>query len=97
MSCPILNLNQCISESKKALSEKGKLIIVESCVPKWFYFIEKILFKPSSFLINKFFKHPPAFQYTKEIILEVLRKNRVGKTIHPHRQSVEKKLCEIKT
>mgnify|MGYP001159451073 CR=1 FL=1 len=71
----ILNLNQCISESKKALSEKGKLIIVESCVPKWFYFIEKILFKPSSFLINKFFKHPPAFQYTKEIILEVLRKN----------------------
>ena len=43
------NLDKCISESKKALSENGKLIIVESCVPKWFYFIEKILFKSSSF------------------------------------------------
>ena len=34
------NLNKCISESKKPLRDNGKLIIVESCVPKWFYFIE---------------------------------------------------------
>ena len=68
-------LNKCISESKKPLSDNGKLIIVESCVPKWFYLIEKILFKSSSFFINKFFKHPPAFQYTKEIILDTLKKN----------------------
>ena len=71
----LFNLDKCISESKKPLSVNGRLIIVESCVPKWFYFIEKILFKSSSYFINKFFKHPPAFQYTKEIILESLKKN----------------------
>ncbi len=69
------NLNKCISESKKPLRDNGKLIIVESCVPKWFYFIEKILYKSSSYFINTFLKHPPAFQYTKEIILESLKKN----------------------
>ena len=69
------NLNKCIAETKKTLSSNGKLIIVESCVPKWFYLFEKILFKPTSYLINKFLKHPPAFQYTKEIILDVLKKH----------------------
>lgn len=69
------NLDKCIGESRKALSENGKLIIVESCVPNWFYFIEKLLFKPTSYLIYKFLKHPPAFQYTKEIIIQSLEKN----------------------
>ena len=69
------NLEKCISETKKTLLQGGKIIIVESCVPKWFYLIEKVLFKPSSYLINKLLKHPPAFQYTSEIILNVLQKN----------------------
>ena len=69
------NLDKCISESKKTLTREGKIIIVESCVPKWFYLVEKLLFKPSSYLINKLLKHPPAFQYTSEIILKVLEKN----------------------
>lgn len=69
------NLDKCIEESKKALSKNGNLIIVESCVPKWFYNIEKLVFKPTSYLINKFMKHPPAFQFTKEIISETLVKH----------------------
>ncbi len=69
------NLNKCINESKKTLNDNGKIIIVESCVPKWFYIIEKILFKPSSYFIKKLLKHPPAFQYTKEIIIDNLKKN----------------------
>ena len=69
------NLNQCISESRKTLSNGGKLIIVESCVPYWFYIIEKILFKPTSYIINKLINHPPAFQFTKKKILIALKKN----------------------
>ena len=69
------NLNKCISESKKTLRANGKIVIVESCVPSWFYVIEKILFKPTSYLINRFLKHPPAFQFTKKIILESLKNN----------------------
>ena len=69
------NLNQCIAESRKTLLDDGKLIIVESCVPYWFYLIEMALFKPTSYIINKFIKHPPAFQFTKNKILEILKNN----------------------
>jgi len=71
----LLNLNKCIEHSKKALIDGGKLLIVESCVPYWFYLIEKLLFKPTSYVINKYLNHPPAFQYTIKIIEEVLKKN----------------------
>ena len=37
--------------------------------------IEKLVFKPTSYLINKVMKHPPAFQFTKEIISETLVKH----------------------
>ena len=68
------NLNKSIEQSKKALNKNGKLIIVESCVPNWFYFIEKIIYKFASKLILKFLNHPPVFQYTVEEILSVLKK-----------------------
>ena len=69
------NLDRCLQQIQKTLIKNGKLIIVESCVPKWFYLIEKILFKPTSFLIKKFIKHPPAFQFTEEILDKYLKKN----------------------
>ena len=37
------NLDRCLQQIRKTLIDNGKLIIVESCVPKWFYLIEKIL------------------------------------------------------
>ena len=69
------NLDRCLQQIRKTLIDNGKLIIVESCVPKWFYLIEKILFKPTSYLIKKFIKHPPAFQFTEEILDKYLKKN----------------------
>lgn len=69
------NLNKCLEEINKTLSKNGQLIIVESCVPNWFYKIEKILFKPTSYLIKKFMKHPPAFQFTRNILVDYLKKN----------------------
>ncbi len=69
------NLDKCLQQIRKTLINNGKLIIVESCVPKWFYLIEKLLFKPTSFLIKKFMKHPPAFQFTQEILDKYLKKN----------------------
>ncbi|MDA9650331.1 class I SAM-dependent methyltransferase [Candidatus Pelagibacter sp.] len=73
------NLDKCLHESKKTLVDNGKLVIVESCVPHWFYLIEKLLFKLSSIFINKFLKHPPAFQFTKDIIVKSLKKNNYKK------------------
>ena len=72
----LTNLDKCIAESYKTLKENGKIIIVESCVPKWFFFIEKILYKPSKYFIDKLVNHPPAFQFTRNIILNSLKKNK---------------------
>ena len=69
------NLDKCLEQTYKTLTKDGQLIIVESCVPNWFYKIEKILFKPTSYLIKKFMKHPPAFQFTRNILVDYLKKN----------------------
>ena len=37
------NLDRCLKQVRKTLIDDGKLVIVESCVPKWFYLIEKVL------------------------------------------------------
>tara|TARA_B100001250_G_scaffold410738_1_gene437789 strand:- start:921 stop:1649 length:729 start_codon:yes stop_codon:yes gene_type:complete len=68
------NLNKSIKQSKKTLNNRGKLIIVESCVPHWFNLIEKIFYKFASVIILKFLNHPPVFQYTIDQILDVLKK-----------------------
>ena len=69
-----INLNKSIDHSKKVLNKKGKLIIVESCVPYWFNFLEKIVYKPASKIILKYFNHPPVFQFTIAQIINVLKK-----------------------
>ena len=70
------NLRKSIKQTKKTLKKKGELIIVESCVPKWFNLFEKIVYKFASLLLLRFINHPPVFQYTKEQILKEL--NQVG-------------------
>ena len=75
------NLDRCLGEINKILMKDGQLIIVESCVPNWFYKIEKLLFKPTSYFIKKFMKHPPAFQFTRNILIDYLKKNNF-KNIH---------------
>ena len=69
------NLDRCLEEINKILMKDGQLIIVESCVPNWFYKIEKILYKPTSYFIKKFMKHPPAFQFTRNVLIDSLKKN----------------------
>ena len=69
------NLNKSILQSRNALKKKGKLIIVESCVPLWFNIIEKLSYKLASKIILKYLNHPPVFQFTIEQIINVLKKN----------------------
>ena len=69
-----LNLRKSIKETKKVLKKKGELIIVESCVPKWFNLFEKIVYKIASIILLKIANHPPVFQYTKEQIINELVK-----------------------
>lgn len=59
-------MERVITESHRVLKQGGKLLIIESTVPKWFYIIETIAF-PLFVRINPL-KHPSTFQYTQEYI-----------------------------
>lgn len=61
-------MRKVLSESYRVLKPGGRLLIIESTVPSWFYFIEMFLF-PLFVRLNPL-KHPATFQYTQEHIKE---------------------------
>ena len=60
----LANLERALQEAHRVLRSGGKLVIVESCVPSWFYQLERLVFRAAVPVINRFFIHPPAFQFT---------------------------------
>lgn len=62
-------LSKVLTESYRVLKPEGKLLIIESTVPAWFFLIEAMIF-PLFCLLSPL-KHPPVFQYTQEYIKEV--------------------------
>jgi hypothetical protein len=55
------------------LSEKGRLLILESTVPRWFEFLEKIVYSYARYLVPKIFNHPVTFQYSVESMSRILK------------------------
>lgn len=69
-----LNLDRAIYEAFRVLRPGGKLVIIESCVPSWFYYFERLVFPIAVPVINRVLAHPPAFQYTIEIVSDVIQR-----------------------
>jgi ubiquinone/menaquinone biosynthesis C-methylase UbiE len=63
-----MNAKRAIAEAFRVLSPGGKLIIVESCVPAWFYRFEKMVFAPATKLIGMLLAHPATLQFTAATI-----------------------------
>jgi SAM-dependent methyltransferase len=42
----IVNVRRAIAEAARVLRPGGRLIVAESCVPRWFYGLEKVMFRP---------------------------------------------------
>jgi SAM-dependent methyltransferase len=42
----IANIRRAIAEAQRVLSPGGRLVIAESCVPRWFYGFERLMFRP---------------------------------------------------
>ena len=68
----LANIRQLLSEAHRVLQPGGRLVIMESCVPSWFFAFEKIVFSPATWAIEKTIKHPPTLQYPADFLLEMI-------------------------
>lgn len=67
------NVSGAIREAARVLQPGGRLIVVESCVPSWFYAAEQVLFKPLSMVAKtRFLDHPPTLQLPTDDLTELL-------------------------
>jgi SAM-dependent methyltransferase len=59
----VTNARRAIAEAARVLRPGGRLILVESCVPPWFYRVEQVLFWPLSWLAGtRLMAHPATLQ-----------------------------------
>ncbi len=64
----IANVRRAIAEAHRVLEPGGRLIVAESCVPSWFYAVERRLY-PALVRLSKtpvMRGHPPVIQLTAE-------------------------------
>jgi SAM-dependent methyltransferase len=65
---------QCVEEAARILRPGGKLVLVESCVPRWFYAFEKVVYKTAARFIEALLSHPVTLQYPIEVVEEAMHR-----------------------
>jgi SAM-dependent methyltransferase len=66
------NVRTAVREAYRVLRPGGRLIVIESCVPNWFYRFEKAVFAVAGPVINALLAHPATLQYPARLIQEVI-------------------------
>ncbi|HEX4231396.1 MAG TPA: class I SAM-dependent methyltransferase [Bryobacteraceae bacterium] len=69
------NVTRAVDEAFRVLKPGGKLIVMESCVPQWFYGFEKLVFPLAAKLIGRLSSHPATLQFPPAMIADLLRKH----------------------
>jgi SAM-dependent methyltransferase len=67
------NLARAIAEAARILRPGGKIVVMESCVPQWFFAFEKTVYKPASAVIERISDHPSTLQFPVTFIESILR------------------------
>ena len=72
----IANVRITISEAARVLRPGGRLVVAESCVPRWFYGVEKALFRPLVALASTplLGGHPAVLQLPLGLLQELVSK-----------------------
>lgn len=68
------NATRAVDEAFRVLKPSGKLIVVESCVPPWFYKFEKFVFPVATNLIGQLIDHPATLQFPPAMIAGLLER-----------------------
>jgi SAM-dependent methyltransferase len=66
----LANIRRAIAEAERVLRPGGRLVIAESCVPRWFYGFERLMFRPLTLIARTRLLggHPAVLQLPFELL-----------------------------
>lgn len=65
----VANTRTSLAEAERMLRPGGTLVVGESCVPPWFYRVERVLFRPLTMVARTgMIRHPPTLQLTYDAL-----------------------------
>jgi SAM-dependent methyltransferase len=70
----ITNVRRALAEAERVMKPGGRMLVVESCVPRWFYRVEKILFRALVMLARTpvLGGHPATLQLPFDLLVELV-------------------------
>ncbi len=68
ISASLDNVDRLLAQAYGSVRSGGRLIVMESCVPWWFYQIERLLFRPAAWFIERTMSHPATLQYPVSVL-----------------------------
>jgi SAM-dependent methyltransferase len=70
----VANVRKAVTEAERVLKPGGKLIVAESCVPRWFYSVEKVLFRSLAALARRgvLGGHPAVIQIPFAVLVDLI-------------------------